>query len=150
MKLLWPEATKPVVLAGNEAHVWAVPLDDCPPREELWPLLSVDERQRAERFRFEELRTRFLASRAAVRTLLGEYLTKPPALVEFTCDPGGRHLQAGAGGIAATQHVAGQEGNARAHVARRNGSGGIRNRTRRPLLSGWGTGSEGRCCNHGE
>jgi len=49
-------------------------------------LLSSDERERAERFRFARDRDRFLVGRACLRILLGDYLERPPELLRFSYD----------------------------------------------------------------
>ncbi len=76
----------PVSLRGTpgEVHVWRVPLD-CPPLEirRLTELLSADERERAGRFVLPRDRDRFIAGRARLRLLLGRYLWKDPAVLEF-------------------------------------------------------------------
>jgi len=46
-------------------------------------LLSADERARAARFRFGQDRIQFVQARAALRLILGEYLTVDPATLEF-------------------------------------------------------------------
>lgn len=67
-----------------EVHVWRVPLD-CPALEiqRLTELLNPDERERAGRFVFPCDRDRFIAGRARLRLLLGRYLSKDPAALEF-------------------------------------------------------------------
>jgi 4'-phosphopantetheinyl transferase len=89
MQLTWPETAGPVVLAADEVHVWAVPLDEgpLPPDESM---LSDDERRRAERFRRPELRRRFVAARSGLRMIIGRYLGTPPADVRLVLDPGGK------------------------------------------------------------
>jgi 4'-phosphopantetheinyl transferase len=57
---------------------------------ESWRVLAPDERERAERYRLDEPRDRFVSSRAALRMLLGEYLGVPPAEVVFMYDGSGK------------------------------------------------------------
>ncbi len=70
----------------TEIHVWQVNLavssNDC---QQLAPLLSADERARAERFRFPRDRDRFIVSRGTLRTLLGRYLNTSPDRIQFIC-----------------------------------------------------------------
>lgn len=75
--------------------VWSVRLD--------WPddhirrlaaSLSLDEQQRAGRFRVERDRNRFLARRAALRALLGEYLGVGPGEIGFVYGPNGKPAMA--------------------------------------------------------
>jgi len=76
----WPIASEPPALADGEAHVWAVPLDGADARwQASWDALSADERGRAEQFRLDDPRRRFVVARAALRTLLGQYLGVPPS-----------------------------------------------------------------------
>jgi 4'-phosphopantetheinyl transferase len=46
-------------------------------------VLSAEELQRASRFRFDHLKTRFILCRGALRILLGRYLGEAPASVQF-------------------------------------------------------------------
>jgi 4'-phosphopantetheinyl transferase len=52
-------------------------------RAALWQLLSRDERQRAERFRYVEHRQRYIVARASLRRLLAERLGIAPSAVEL-------------------------------------------------------------------
>lgn len=57
--------------------------------------LSDDERERADRFRVEHARRAFVASRAALRRILGARLGVEPATLEFTLSAHGRPSLAG-------------------------------------------------------
>jgi len=81
----WLAAPEDLALAGDEVHVWRVPLD--------WPqdyvthfrdLLTPDELSRAERYYHEEDRRRFLIARGMLRTILGRYLRLDPDQLRFT------------------------------------------------------------------
>jgi 4'-phosphopantetheinyl transferase len=87
---VWPTAAVPADLPSDDAHVWAVTLKKQPPTSELSAILSSDECQRAERFRFDEPRRRFIQSRAALRTILGAYLVNEPAEIVFQYDANGK------------------------------------------------------------
>ena len=52
--------------------------------------LSTDERDRAERYRFEKLRRSYILSRGALRILLAHYLGCPPNEIELICGPKGK------------------------------------------------------------
>lgn len=80
----WPPPPAEVRLSANEVHVWAVALA-LPPAEidALARLLSAEERHRAQQFKFPHLRHRFIVGRAALRSLLGRYLERAPAGLEF-------------------------------------------------------------------
>lgn len=72
-------------LCGLDVHVWVVSLDTsavC--LRELSSTLSPDERNRAESFAFEHLRTRFSVSRGLLRTFVGMYLAISPRAIEFS------------------------------------------------------------------
>lgn len=79
-----------------EVHVWRVPLD-CGPDEirSLSELLAADERERAARFHFPLHRDRFTVGRARLRQLLGRYLGKDPAALEFRYGSAGKPELAG-------------------------------------------------------
>jgi 4'-phosphopantetheinyl transferase len=91
MQLHWPTATSAPQLADDEAHAWAVPLlvDDAA-AQPLWATLSVDERKRADEFRFPELRQRFVVAHSALRTVLGYYLGQQPQDITFALDDRGK------------------------------------------------------------
>lgn len=56
-------------------HIWSASLQDPPlPLEQLANTLSTDEWTRANRFRFDNLRSRFIVARGLLRYLLGQYL----------------------------------------------------------------------------
>lgn len=91
MEFHWPPRALPPKLNAAEVHVWAVPLDAEDFTLDLFAaMLSADERQRAERFHFEHVRRRFIASHGALRRLLGQYLETEPADVAFVTDDGGK------------------------------------------------------------
>lgn len=68
-----PAAGNPVHLARDDVHVWRIRLSSGK-TEELWPLLSADERKRAERFHFAEHRNAFVVAHAMLRRILGSYV----------------------------------------------------------------------------
>jgi 4'-phosphopantetheinyl transferase len=84
------------VLAIDEAHLWLASLQ--PPAERLAVLaatLTMDERERAARFRFPEHRDRFIAGRGLLRELLGIYLDRPAAALRFIQGSRGKPALAG-------------------------------------------------------
>ncbi len=89
-----PAATHPR-LGEGEAHAWRLAL---PPVAPDLSLLSAEERARAGRFRFEEDRSRYAATRAALRRLLGRYLGADPGGLAFAAGPHGKPHLAGAPG----------------------------------------------------
>src|SRR5437660_237879 len=71
-------------LGADEAHVWRASLDQ--PADmiaKLAPLLSQDERQRAERFHRPADRRRFIAGRGILRRIISAYLAIPPGQLRF-------------------------------------------------------------------
>jgi 4'-phosphopantetheinyl transferase len=87
----WTGADAPRTdLGKDEAHVWIVRLDAS---SEAAVLLSADERERAERFHFQRDKNCFINSHAALRRILGNYLSKDPGALEFAYNPHGKpHL----------------------------------------------------------
>jgi 4'-phosphopantetheinyl transferase len=85
------KSSRATEIVPEETHVWHFWLDAA--GEELGSLtklLSPDELERAERFRFEKHRTRFIAGRAVLRKILASYLGCSPARVMFDYQPAGK------------------------------------------------------------
>src|SRR3954452_22562898 len=78
--LSWP--------AADEVHVWSVDLGR--PAVHLAGVLSEDELLRAAAYKVEGGRRRFVATRAALRTLLGRYLDEDPATLRFGTSGNGK------------------------------------------------------------
>lgn len=81
----------PRSLLADEVHVWRAPLP-APSAEipRLAQLLSADEKERAERIRFQRNRNGFIFARGMLRTLLGGYLGKSPAELRFAYSTHGK------------------------------------------------------------
>jgi 4'-phosphopantetheinyl transferase len=77
-------------LTPGEVHVWLADLD-----LGLESTLDAAEDDRAQRFRFETDRRRFIHRRSILRLLAGGYLQQPPAEVKFTTDEFGKLHVAG-------------------------------------------------------
>lgn len=75
----WVEGPERPRAAGGEVHVWLLALD-APSKETN---LSPAERERAERFRFDRDRRRYIAAHAQVRELLGRYAGAEAASLRF-------------------------------------------------------------------
>ncbi|MDG4552190.1 MAG: 4'-phosphopantetheinyl transferase superfamily protein [Candidatus Contendobacter sp.] len=84
-------------LAADEVHLWLATLDRPPlPLPALAATLTVDERERAARFRFSEHRDRFIAGRGLLRELLGRYLDRSAAALRIEPGAHGKPALAGA------------------------------------------------------
>lgn len=84
MEFLWHASGSVGVLDAQAIHIWAVSLNASP--AQVWALctlLSPDEQLRASRFRREIHRNRYVAGRAALRQLLGQYLHAEPRSIAF-------------------------------------------------------------------
>ena len=71
-------------LPPGDVHVWYAALENELNAERLQSLLSPDELQRANRFRFGEHRRRFVIARGCLRRLLEEYLQTDARDIVFT------------------------------------------------------------------
>jgi medium-chain acyl-[acyl-carrier-protein] hydrolase len=78
------DGAEPADLGEGDVHVWGVGLDQPEEsRADLRRLLSADEEARARRFHFPRDRDRFIVCRAALRQLLGRYLSRAPGQLRF-------------------------------------------------------------------
>jgi 4'-phosphopantetheinyl transferase len=82
---LWKTPPARLTLEEGDIHVWRADLEDLPAErlDALRAILSSEERQRADRFRFERHRRRFTLCRGLLKTLLGRYLAAPADRIEF-------------------------------------------------------------------
>ena len=77
--------------SSQEVHVWQWDLDVCGGDfDRYWEMLSTEERERADRFRFERHRRRFVAGRGELRRLLSRYLGLSPWEVALGYGPEGK------------------------------------------------------------
>lgn len=99
VKFNWQEtlATRDEIgLPVDDVHVWAVSLEiEASELRSLEARLPLDERMRASRFLRAEPRRNFVASRAAMRVILGRYLEMPPAEVAIHYDSNSKPRLAG-------------------------------------------------------
>ena len=87
----WPLLTESLPLAGNLVHVVRLGLNASPGRiETLRSVLSPDELIRADRYKFDEPRRRFIVCRAALRQLLGSCLCREAGALAFAYGPHGK------------------------------------------------------------
>jgi hypothetical protein len=80
----WPDPPINPALAADEVHVWRIalnrPIEDV---QGLQTLLASEEISRADRFRFEKDRQRFVVVRGLLRVILGRYLDLKPNQLRF-------------------------------------------------------------------
>lgn len=82
--IVWNPPPKNLHLPDRVIHLWRVWLDQpIVPVEQLRQLLADDERDRADRFYFEQDRQRFTVGRGTLRLLLGRYLQLEPDALKF-------------------------------------------------------------------
>ena len=87
----WHLSPPDLALSCEDVHVWRASLGQ--PVEHVRQLaqtLSYDEMMKAERFRFERDRRRFIVGRGVLRTILGCYLAVEPDKVQFRYSPRGK------------------------------------------------------------
>ncbi len=82
---IWVPAATPEELQNGHVVLWRVWVDDLASGrlEKFVRVLNADERARAERFRFERDRNRYVVSRASLRLLLSEYTQARATDLEF-------------------------------------------------------------------
>jgi 4'-phosphopantetheinyl transferase len=87
----WHSAPPELFLGNDEVHIWYTSLDTLATQQtQFWLMLSEDERTRAQRFRFEIHRQRFIVGRGILRTLLGRYSHTPPESIAFSYSANGK------------------------------------------------------------
>ena len=100
----WQYPSQIPILRGDRVHVWRANLDlPTEQIERLSQILSSDEIARAQKFRFPRHRRRFIAARAILRQLLGNYLQISPSKVVFDYSDRGKPFLAGSLGASRLQ-----------------------------------------------
>jgi 4'-phosphopantetheinyl transferase len=85
----WPPApATPFRPAADEVVVWRVALADVQTQD--LSILSADEIERADRFKFADVRLSFIQARLFLRRMLGAILKQPPADLRFTFEGNGK------------------------------------------------------------
>ena len=96
-KQLWPCTPAHSSRLPQGVQVWAAWLDATPEaRTGFWATLSTQEQERAARFASERERTRFVAARGLLRTILSSALGVTPQSVEFVYSAKGKPALGGA------------------------------------------------------
>jgi len=91
-----PHVPSPTPLVPGAVHVWRGELDGVPADHRP---LSRDERERGARLRDERGRSRFLASRAWLRSVLAPYLAVDPGALRFAVAERGKPSIVGGGDV---------------------------------------------------
>jgi 4'-phosphopantetheinyl transferase len=80
-----------MLITPSEVHVWRAELDrPSTDINQFAQVLAADEQLRAERFRFEKDRKKFVVARGLLRTILARYLSVLPAQVLFSYSSKGK------------------------------------------------------------
>lgn len=88
---IWQTPAQPPTLTDSQVHIWRANLElSTPEIEQLTTLLSTDEIARANRFRFVQHKSKFIAARGILRQLLGNYLKVSPRSLTFTYSDRGK------------------------------------------------------------
>lgn len=87
----WPPAFSVGDLDSSTVHIWRADLDLSPADgQHCRQLLTADEIERADRFRFPHLRDHYTAARGILRILLSSYLGVTPQQVAISCTKWGK------------------------------------------------------------
>lgn len=84
----WSVPPRNLTLTPGQVHVWRIRLGPLAPHHS--DVLSPDEMERAQRYRFRRDRDRFTASRVALRGILARYLGRESSLLRFVYSEHGR------------------------------------------------------------
>lgn len=81
---MWKYPPERQPLQRNEVHIWKAKLDvSISLEKKLWHILSADEKNRANKFRFQSDRLHYIAARGILRSILSNYLKIKPSEVSF-------------------------------------------------------------------
>jgi len=87
----WDLKPELVDLGDGEVHVWRAYLEcEQTVLRRFEATLASDEKARANRFLFQRDRNSFMVTRGVLRELLGRYVNRPPAHLEFNYSPLGK------------------------------------------------------------
>lgn len=87
----WLNAPSGFSIHDHDVHVWRISLKNEYP-EASWyeDVLSIDEKDKSRRYRFQHSRNDYVITRSVLRHLLGRYLHKDPKRIQFTYNPFGK------------------------------------------------------------
>lgn len=82
--VVWRSQPSALAVAAGEVHLWRLPLKLSAGKVAcLWNWLAEDEQARANRYKIERIRRRFIAARGQLREILAKYLETSPDRIEF-------------------------------------------------------------------
>src|SRR5215211_71561 len=82
--MMWLNSPDNLILNDGEAHIWRADLDlNESFQSSFLKLLSSDEKNRAQKFRFNKDSRHFIIARGILRSLIGKYLEINPAEISF-------------------------------------------------------------------
>jgi 4'-phosphopantetheinyl transferase len=82
--MIWQTPPPNIMLDNESVHVWRIRLDcDIQRQNQLRMQLSTEEKKQADRFQFEQDRSRYQIAHGAMRMILGGYLECTPQSIEF-------------------------------------------------------------------
>lgn len=91
MTSLWQTAPTKLALSAHDLHLWRIHIDvDESVLKHLKSYLSIDELERAARFRFPIHQKRFIVARGALRQILSSYLKLDPQSLQFSYQEHGK------------------------------------------------------------
>ena len=91
MKPLWNAPSTQLLLSMNDVHIWRAGIDLPSKRvQEFKGSLSTEERIKADRFRFEQDKSRFIAARGILRRILACYLGVDPGTIRLCYEKDGK------------------------------------------------------------
>jgi len=87
----WRKPDTSLTLKENTVHIWLNYLNIHEARlKHLYPLLSAEEKERSERFKFYKHRKRFIASHGFMRSVLENYIETPASEIIFSASDKGK------------------------------------------------------------
>lgn len=75
--------SKYIVLRNQQIHLWFIPLNISTQLENLYYMLSTEEREKAYNFYFELHKNKYIVRRAALRQILSKYCKVRPINIDF-------------------------------------------------------------------
>ncbi len=90
-RLPWETPPRALELTTDQVHIWRVRLDGVENEDDrLWQTLSPQERERVQRFHFDQHRLRYLRAHGACRAILARYTGLAPEALRIEATPRGK------------------------------------------------------------